>query len=473
VITISIEDSSVKITSVSGKRVAFAAQAPLQEGLVQNGVVLDRVRVSQVISAVLEENRIREKEAVAGVSGIQSIYRVVYVPKLDPALLAEAAKKELARAIPVPLSSLYTSWASVKTSDIEVALCLVGIPFDNVNSITETLKLCGLQVKYLELKPLAVSRVIDEKVAIVINVQPNCFDLSVMNNGVPEMIRSLPFPGGAAMSATDKAGLVKEEVDRTVNFYNSGHPNSPLGQQTPCIVSGMLREALCMAMGYPVKPAPAMLAYPQGQDANDFVVNSGLALRTISKLTKVDINVMQGAEPAAGPAAAGLNPVPLIALGICAALALGMWVMSGITERQTPVMQLLLNQKTTQKQNMEIESQAFNEQAVRADEAVRQELNRLTSVLEYCAEQRIWVNKGLGEVFAALPATMNLTSVKSELPDKLVVDGSAPSEEILLNYASDLKNSGLFSLVLISSVGTVDFTEVIFTINLTMIQPSR
>jgi len=470
VITISIEDSSVKITSVSGKRVAFAAQAPLQEGLVQNGVVLDRVRVSQVISAVLEEHRIREKEAVAGVSGIQSIYRVVYVPKLDPALLAEAAKKEMARAIPVPLSSLYTSWAPVKTSDIEVALCLVGIPFDNVNSITETLKLCGLQIKYLELKPLAVSRVIDEKVAIVVNVQSNSFDLSVMNNGVPEMIRSLPFAGGAAMSETDKAGMVKEEVDRTVNFYNSSHPNSVLGQQTPCIVSGMLREALCMVMGYPVKPAPAMLAYPKGQDANDFVVNSGLALRTISKLTKVDINVVQGAEAAAiRPAAAGLNPMPLIALGICAALALGMWVMSGITERQTPDMQLLLNQKTTQMKNMENEYRDLTDRAVKARDADQQALNRLTGPIKYFAGQRSLINNDLGGVFSALPATVYLTSVDDD-GSRILVEGSAPSEEIVLNYARDLKNSGLFSLVMISSVGTVDFTEVTFTIDLTVIQ---
>jgi hypothetical protein len=329
-LTVNIEDSSVKITSVRGKRVAFAAEAPLQDGWVQNGVVLETVQVSQVISMVLAQYKAREKEVVACVSGIHSIYRVVYVPTLDRELLAEAARKEMARAIPVPLSSLYTSWTSVKMSDFELALGLVGMPFDNVNSIIETLKLCALQLKYLELKPLAASRVIDEKTAVVINVQPNCFDLTIMNNGIPEMIRSLPFPAEVAMSDADKVRMVKEELDRTINFYNSGHPNSPLGQQTCCIVSGILCETLSMVMGYPVKPAPALLAYPEDQDANDFVVNSGLALRTISKLTKMDINLMPSAAPAAGPAAAGFNPTPLIALGVCAALVLGMCTLSGM-----------------------------------------------------------------------------------------------------------------------------------------------
>jgi type IV pilus assembly protein PilM len=469
VITICIEDSSVKITSVRGKRLVFAAEAPLQAGWVQNGVVLERAHVSQVISMVLAQYKIREKEAVASVSGIHSIYRVVYVPKLDRALLAEAARKEMARAIPVPLASLYTSWTDVKISDIEIALCLVGLPFDNVNSVTETLKLCGLQLKYLELKPLAVSRVIDEKTAIVINVQPNCFDMTVISNGIPEMMRSLPFPGGVAMSEGDKARMVKEEVDRTINFYNSGHPNSPLGQQTYCVVSGILRETLSMVMGYPVKPAPALLTYPAGQDGNDFIVNSGLALRTISQLTKVNINVMPGVAPAAGPAAVGFNPAPLVALGVCAALALGMWVMSGTAEKQTADMQLLMNEKNGQLSNMQKQYRDVTEQTIKASDTYQQIITRLNAPIKYLADQRGVVNRDLGQVFAAMPATMYLTSI-SDNGNLVQVQGSAPSEEIMLNYARDLRNSGMFRMVLISTVGTSSYTEVKFTIQLTVNQ---
>jgi len=466
-LTINIEDSSVKITSLRGKRVAFAAEARLQAGWVQNGVVFEKAHVSQVISMVLAQYKIHEKEAVAGVSGIHSIYRVVYVPKLDRALLAEAARKEMARAIPVPLSSLYTSWVDVKISDMDVALCLLGLPFDNVNSVTETIKLCGLRLKYLELKPLAVSRVIDEKTAIVINVQPNCFDLTIMSSGIPEMIRSLPFTGGAAMSEGDKARMVKEEVDRTINFYNSGHPNSPLGQQTYCIVSGILRETLSMVMGYPVKPAPALLTYPPDQDANDFVVNSGLALRTISQLTKVDINVMPGTASAARPAAAGFNPVPLVALGVCAALVLGMWAMSGMAEKQTADMQLLLSQKTAQLSSMQKQYRDSTDQAITARDTYQQMLTRLNAPVKYFADQRGLVNRDLGQVFASLPATIYLTSISDD-GNMILVQGSSPSEEIMLNYARDLRSSGLFSLVMISSVGTSTYTEVTFTMQLTV-----
>jgi len=468
-LTVNIEDGSVKITSLKGKRVVFAAEAPLQAGWVRNGVVFEKGHVSQVISMVLAQYKITDKEAVAGVSGIQSIYRVVYVPKLSPALMAEAARKEMARAIPVPLASLYTSWTEVKTSDIEVALCLLGIPHDNVNSVTETLKLCGLQLKYLELKPLAVSRVIDEKTAIVINVQPSSFDMIVISNGLPELMRSLPFPGGAAMSDGDRARMVKEEVDRTINFYNSGHPSSPLGQQTYCVVSGILRETLSMVMGYPVKPAPALLAYPPEHDANDFIVNSGLALRTISQLTRVNINVMPGTAPAARPAAAGINPAPLVALGLCAVLALGMWLMGGMAEKQTSDMQLLMNEKNTQLSSMQKQYRDATEQTTKASDTYQQALTRLNAPIKALAVGRGLVNSGLGQVFATLPATVYLTSVGDD-GSTIDVKGSAPSEEIMLNYARDLRASGLYSLVMISSVSTSTYTEVTFTMQLTVKQ---
>jgi len=468
-LTINIEDGSVKITSLKGKRVVFAVEAPLEAGWVHNGVVLERGHVSQVISMVLAQHKIREKEAVASVSGIQSIYRVVYVPKLNRALLAEAAKKEMARAIPVPLASLYTAWTDVKTSDIEVALCMVGLPFENVNSVMETLNFCGLKLKYLELKPLAVSRVIDEKTAIVINVQPNCCDMTVMNNGIPEMIRSLPFSEGVVMSDGDKARMVKEELDRTINFYNSGHPNSPLGQQTYCIVSGMLRETLSLVMGFPFKPAPVLLTYPPGQDANDFIVNSGLALRTINQLTKVNINVMPGEEPVAKPAAKGINPFPLVVLGVCALLALGMWLMGGMAEKQTADMQLLMNEKNAQLSSMQKQYRDATEQTTKAGDTYQQTITRLNAPIKALAVERGLVNSGLGQVFASLPATVYLTSVSDD-GSTIEVKGSAPSEEIMLNYARDLRNSGLYSLVMISSVNTSTYTEVKFTMQLTVKQ---
>jgi len=468
-ITINIEDGLVKITLVKGKQVVFATEAPLEAGWVQGGIVFEKAHVSQVISMVLAHNNIRDKGVVASVSGMQSIYRVVYIPKLSRALLAEAAKKEMARAIPVPLSSLYTSWADVKISDNEIALCLLGIPLENVNSVMDTLKLCGLRIQYLELRPLAVSRVIDEKSAIVVNVRPNTFDITIMNNGIPEMIRSLPFSGAAAMSDGDKVRMVKEEVEKTVNFYNSGHPESALGTQTYCIVSGILRETLSMVMGYPVKAAPSLLTYPPGHDNNDYIVNTGLALRTINRLTRVDIDVIPKAAPAVKAGAAAGNRLPLVVLLVCAVLALGTWLLSGMSVKRTADMQLVLSAKSAQLNALQKKYRDVTEEATKKRDTYQQMLNSLNAPIKYLSEKRAMINRDVGQVFAALPATIYLTSVSDD-GNQVRIQGSAPSEEIMLNYVRNLRNSGLFKLVMISSIGTSAYTEVLFTLQLTVSQ---
>ena len=466
-LTVNIEDNSLRITSVRGRRAVFAIESPLEPGWVQNGVVIEKANVGNLIGMLLVENRIKEKECVACVSGIQSIYRVAYVPKLDPALLAEAAKQEMQKAIPVPLDSLYTSWTDIKMSDMETALCLVGLPFDNVNSVTETLKAGGLQPKHLELKPLAVARVIDEKTAVVLNVQPAGFDIIIINDGLPELIRSLPFPG-AIMNEGDKAAMVKDEVERTVNFYNSGHTSSPLNNLTPCILSGYYLETLSMILGYAVRPAPMLVTYPQGQDENIFTANTGLAQRTVNRLTRrVDINVTPQAAAAGKQAggSSGFNILPVVALFVCAAAALGMWAVNSTAEAETIRLQLQLNERTKLFSDTQKLYREGNEKDAKELAAYKLVADTLSGPIKAVAEGRALVNRRIGEVIAPLPASMFLTSITLS-SDKIVIAGSAPSEDILLNYARDLRSKGIFSMVMVTSVDKSSFIEIKFTLTI-------
>jgi Tfp pilus assembly protein PilN len=348
-----------------------------------------------------------------------------------------------------------------------MALCLVGLPFDNVDSVIETLKLGGLRPKYLELKPLAVSRVIDEKTAIVLNVQPAGFDITIVAAGLAEMIRSLPYPSLTA-SEGDKAAMVKDEVDKTVKFYNSGHPNSQLSDQTPCILSGNLREKLSSMLGYPSKPPPGLLFYPEGQDSNTFIANTGLALRTINKLTMVDINVIPQAAAAKKQAAGrtGLNMVPLAALAVGAVAVLGMWYLSSSAQGETLKLQLQMNEKTKTLSDTQKLYRAKTDKDAKELASYQLMVDTYSAPIRYVTESRRLVNTYIGEVIAPLPGSMYLTSIAVS-GGNIALAGSAPSEEILLNYVRDLRARGIFGLVMVTSVDKSSFTEVTFAVTLT------
>ncbi|MCJ7653914.1 MAG: pilus assembly protein PilM, partial [Dehalococcoidia bacterium] len=189
-VTLDIEDTSIRIMAVAGRRIQTAASLPLEPGLVRDGVVIDTATVSQRLTELLSAHGINEKKVVVSISGIHSIYRVVNIPKLPKNLMDEAAKREMESLMPVPLNELYTSWQAINVSDIDTLICLVGMPRNTVDAMLETLRQAGLQAEVMDVRPLALARVADERDALIINVQPFGFDIVVMIDGIPELLRS-------------------------------------------------------------------------------------------------------------------------------------------------------------------------------------------------------------------------------------------------------------------------------------------
>src|SRR4030042_3645507 len=107
-ITLHIEDTSIRLMLVHGRQIIKAASLPLEPGLVENGVILDKAMASQLIRELLVSQGISDKQTVTSISGIHAVYRTVTLPHLPKNMVDKAARHELARAMPVPLPELYT-----------------------------------------------------------------------------------------------------------------------------------------------------------------------------------------------------------------------------------------------------------------------------------------------------------------------------------------------------------------------------
>ncbi|MGA9049591.1 MAG: PilN domain-containing protein [Dehalococcoidia bacterium] len=464
-LTLNIEDDSVRITRFSGKRVLTAVEGSLTAGWVQNGVVIDKESVSREMTSLLTSNNIREREAIACVSGVHSIYRVVYVPKLERGLLAEAAGKEMERVSPVPLETLYTSWQEVKISGIESALCLLGLPHENVDSVMETVKLCGIKLKSLELKPLAIDRVVDEQTAVVVNVQVNGFDISVLDSGIPELMRSLTFPQ-ADMKEPDKTSMIHDEIVKTVNFYNSSHAGRQLDNNVNCFLSGDLRDSLVQAITYNVKPLPANLIYPAGVDEGRFAANSGMALKGTpgaARLMKVNIDVLP--RLAAKPAAMS-STLPLYALAAASVIFIATYILYNSEASQNLSLQMLVNEKTKQVVDVQRSVKEQGDKATQLRNQSQQTLNALKAPLDYLAQQRAFINRDWGNLIAPLPGYMYLTSIHDD-GKTITIQGTAPNGDMVLDYARNLQQNGNYKLVNVNSITSTSYNQAQFEIALT------
>jgi type IV pilus assembly protein PilM len=461
--TLDIEDTSIKVMSVKGRHIEAVASLPLEPGLVNDGVVIDTATVSRRIAELMSAHGINEKKVVVGISGIHSIYRVVNLPKLPKGLLGEAANREMERVMSVPLNELYTSWQAISLSDIETTMCLVGLPRTTVDAMLDTLSQAGLKPEALDVRPLALARVTDERDAIIINVQQAGFDIVIMTDGIPELVRSLPFPASAE-SAPDKISEVKEELERTVAFHNSSHKGNPITNSTATFVSGELGNILAGNLEYRVKPLPQLLSYTGTLNIAEYATNIGLALKLMRvdiSQTRVNINAM--------PEAYLPKPVPIIQIiswafipiAIVVLLLVGISTLQAV--RQTQLLQAQVNSAQTQVQSRQGTEASLKQLQTKVNEAEKTR-DAFKPLLDSAKAQRAKINGNLSTVTSLLPGIVELKSISYS--QSLTVTGTAPDDSTIVNYVRDLTNSGQFSEVLISDMREIEFNEWQFSLTL-------
>ncbi|HLE81013.1 MAG TPA: pilus assembly protein PilM, partial [Dehalococcoidia bacterium] len=294
IVTLNIEDTCLRLMVVKDKEVRLAVSQPLEAGLVKNGTVVDRQKLSQAIGDLFQSHGVANGKVVMAISGINAFYRLISQPPVPSDMLAEAAKREAERVMPVPLSELHLSYQVLSSSKIESVLGLVGLPRIPTEAQVETLRMAGLNPYVMDIKPLALVRAVSEPEAIFIEVQEATFDIVLTVDGLPQIIRSLSFPR-SSLPWPEKVTAITEELDRTVKFYNSAHKDRPLKTTVALFVSGEIdgqgEELLRQRLGYESRALPEPPFAVDGLDLRRYLVNLGLALKVADRTNHGGVNI--------------------------------------------------------------------------------------------------------------------------------------------------------------------------------------
>ncbi|MFC2060856.1 pilus assembly protein PilM [Chloroflexota bacterium] len=279
-----VENTNIRLLVTRGKQIEKWANAPLEPGMVSDGVIIDEVKVAEKIKEIFLQAKIVTGKVIAGLSGVNSLYRIISLPELPESVLPEAVKREAGRVIPTPLDEVYLSYQSIPGPKEETRLFLAAFPKNATDALVKTLRRAGLAPDVMDLAPLALCRNQDEPRAVVVNVRLDSLDIIVMVGRVPQVIRSLSLPG-ETKSIAENLSTITEELDRTVAFYNSGHAEEPLDPTVPVLVCGDLAEEpdawplLVGELNCPVAALVSPMGYPLGFPVHEYMVNIGLALK--------------------------------------------------------------------------------------------------------------------------------------------------------------------------------------------------
>ena len=469
-VTLNIESTELRLLVVRGKQVEEWSSVSLDPGVVKDGLILDLPAVSAAITQLITEQEIKEREIITALSGFQSVQRFPDLPKLAPQLLEDALMREAKRTMPVPLEQLYLSWQVTGEHDDSQEIFLLGVPQNTMDAEVQCLRQSGITPRIMDLKPLALARMINRPEALVIDIETESCDILVISGGMPIIMRSLTMHSYHSLAR--RVQSLVEEFERTLQFYESSHPNEPIGRNTPLFLTGGLAsdsevaQAVMAGVEYKVEPLVSPLDSPPDLPVAQFAVNIGLALKSVSyprNASIPDVNILPGIYR---PHPLSTRQVLLVP-GLLAGMALIFPLYQMATSATTDVYRAQVEYDTVAQQ-LQVR-QRENQQVQQMEEAiaqVEQARDNLAANLEVLNAGRSGVYSDLYMVAVdVLPPGARLVSTALR-GGEFQLQGNAPSYEIALEYARALRETGEFTSVWVNVLSGSQGDKVNFTIAL-------
>ncbi len=489
-VSLYIEDTEIKLLVTSGNQVDKWASFKLDSGLVSGGAILDENLVAEAVKELFKLQGVKDTTVTVGVSGLNSVFRVISIPEVPKNLVQEAVGNEASRILPMPLSQVYYSYQLLPSPKGEMRLFLVAYPREATETLLSVIHKAGLKAETMDLAPLALARCVNEERAIIVNSWLTFVDIIVLSDRIPVVIRSLSLPVDST-SFHERMPAITEELNRTITFYNSTFPDKPLTTNNTIYVSGDIASdeesvQYLGKLGYPVSIPVLPLTFPDVFAPTQFMVSAGLALKgklptgAGNAYSIIDFNALPEAYKPPGfnigrvlVPVGGVVVIGAIAFGAAALISLRndtKTLTNQYNSIQTQTVKLQVGNKSTQDS---ITAKTAESTALAAQAGTLQgkidviqnnktlftgQFNGLASALTKC-------NRDVQEVINDAPKGLNLTDV-GYAADGVSIKGSASSQALVLTYARSLRTGGRFKTVDVTSIefqpdGTVGFSLVL------------
>lgn len=288
-VSISIESSGLKTLVTKGRKVVQWRTIPLDEETVKDGLVVDPIRLGEKIGESFRGQDKLPRKAIASVTGLHSLSRLVTLPKTPNRFLKEAISRESHRAMPVSLEYLDLSWQILETGNGALPVYILATPQNILNGQVQAMSHQGIDPYLMDMKPLALARAANRHDALILDIQPEEFDIVLVADGIPVITRTVLFPQGRSSMdvGEERIVIVVEEFLRTVKFFETTHDGKPLNPDTPLFLTGeannhpALQEMVARATKFPITPMEPPLKYPSTFPVAEYATNVGLNLKEL------------------------------------------------------------------------------------------------------------------------------------------------------------------------------------------------
>lgn len=468
-VTIVFSSQSLKITTGRDALIEKWGTLQVPPGLIKDGLILDTTVVGKQIKTYFDTEHLPRKEVVVSLTGASYVYRLLRLPHLPAKRLREAIERATQKEINLDLVDLYIDWDIIRDSDGETEVFVTGIPRRSIEALIQTLNIAGIKPLKIGLSSLALARAVDQYETLLVNFDPECFDIAIITGGIPVTLHSI-LPRNREANLQDQILQLTDELTRTIDFYNLTHKDHMILPGASLVLSGSLAaepaaaDSITKILGYPVNTLKMEIAYPPDFPFSYYSINVGLALKiNIPKFKNtsrgqvyrdIDIDLLRARRRTlAHPISIRQILIPT-GLALAAILLFPAIININQCKAQSATLQLELaaavHQLNERQTTLEQESELLKTIA-----ALNEETNNIHSEKEV-ATGRGDLNQMIKTLTGYLPSGARYSDIACDTK-QITVDGLADDRATVISYARALEKSRIFSLV---RIGLIDETPV-------------
>jgi hypothetical protein len=283
-VAVDIGDDSEHLVEMQGNRVErWAASTPVTN-TDEEAPRPPKPDVGQRVRQLMRDAGISGKEAVVGISGLYSVTRVVKMPQLTAAEALQAIPKMVSNLFPI--DGLSMRWQLVPGDEVFHRALVLGVPNTTVTDNTASLDAAGIRPKALELRAIALTRVVNREQALIINVDTETLDVVVVSDGIPQIMRTVTMT--LEQAEEELVSQMSAALHRAVVFFGQNNPDGPLPSNTPLFITGSrsedpeLPDKVATEVEFPVGEIEPPIDCPPHFPVRTFAAALGLALGQLS-----------------------------------------------------------------------------------------------------------------------------------------------------------------------------------------------
>ncbi len=208
---IDIGSASIKIVELSSKNGPklenyaqlkteyFAGKEFIQH--FQAGALLSGPRICEALSAMLQEAKIKTRNAFFSIPDYASFFTTFTLPPMSKKELEEAIKYEAPRHIPLPLADVTLDWQIIKGTPqfegtVPLKVLLVAVPNETIEQYQQIAKSLNIEILALETEVFALSRALvkyqDKKgVVCLVDIGYKTTTISIVSHNILKTSHSI------------------------------------------------------------------------------------------------------------------------------------------------------------------------------------------------------------------------------------------------------------------------------------------